>query len=213
VPELHLKRTYPGGPAYGTFTARYSPDNRVLGRFTLRAGSSEAIPRMLDEGVRRLDLVYTQALEAGLLTPDPTLVVVEPALLSERAAALERLSVGFAPAARAPSQPRAPLSTQPLGTAGAVTIQVDTPVAAAIGQAELAVSRVPGVTSALTVNRAVGGVSTMRVTFSGDPAALAAALQAQGWSVSGAGASMRISRPAPAAPPPAPAPGEGANQE
>jgi hypothetical protein len=35
----------------------------------------------------------------------------------------------------------------------------------------------------------------MRVTFTGDPAALAAALQAQGWQVSGSGASLRISRP------------------
>jgi hypothetical protein len=167
VPELHLKRTYPGGPAYGTFTARYSPDNRVLGRFTLRAGSSEAIPRMLDEGVRRLDLVYTQALEAGLLTPDPTLVVVEPALLSEMAEALERLSVGFAPAARAPSQPRAPLPTQPLGTTTAVTIQVDTPNAGAVSQAEIAVSRVPGVTSASPPASRLGGTSVMRVTFNG----------------------------------------------
>jgi len=40
----------------------------------------------------------------------------------------------------------------------------------------------------------------MRVTFVGDPAALAAALQSQGWTVSGSGSSIRISRPAAAAP-------------
>jgi hypothetical protein len=214
VPEVHLKRTYPGGPAYGTFTARYGTDNKALGRFTLRAGSGEAIPRMLDEGVRRLDAIYTRALEEGILIPDPSLVVEEPALLNEVAEAIERASAGAAP----PPPPRAAQPStanipQPVGSATAVTIQVDTPVAAAIGQAELSVSRVPGVTSALTVSRSVGGVSTMRVTFTGDPAALAAALQAQGWSVSGSGASMRISRPAPAAPPapppPAPAPGPG----
>ena len=77
----------------------------------------------------------------------------------------------------------------------AVTIQVDTPNPAAVSQAELAVSRVPGVMSALTTSLALGGTSTMRVTFTGDPAALAAALQSQGWQVSGSGASLRISRP------------------
>jgi hypothetical protein len=41
----------------------------------------------------------------------------------------------------------------------------------------------------------------MRVTFVGDPVNLVAALQSQGWTVSGSGASIRISRPgAPAAP-------------
>jgi hypothetical protein len=40
----------------------------------------------------------------------------------------------------------------------------------------------------------------MRVTFTGDPAALAAALQAQGWTVEGSGTNLRISRPAAPAP-------------
>jgi hypothetical protein len=34
----------------------------------------------------------------------------------------------------------------------------------------------------------------MRVTFTGDTAALQAALEAQGWSVSGSGNTLRISR-------------------
>src|SRR3546814_2463111 len=53
---------YPGGPAIGTFTARFGPDNAVLDRFTLRVENSGAIPRLLDEGVRRLDQAYTRAL-------------------------------------------------------------------------------------------------------------------------------------------------------
>ncbi len=201
-PEVHLRRTYPGGPATATFIARFSPDNRVLGRFTLRAGRSEAIPRMLDEGVRRMDAIYTQALEAGVLVPDPALVVEEPELLNEVAEQIERASAGFA--APPPPRPQAPSTAilpVPTGAVTPVTIQVDTPVAGSVGQAELSVSRVPGVTSALTTSAAIGGTSTMRVTFSGDPAALAAALQAQGWTVSGSGASLRISRPAPAAAP------------
>ncbi len=69
VAELDLRRLYPGGPALGIFTARYGPDSQVLGRFVLRAANSGAVRTMLDEGVRRLDGLYRQALAAGLLGP------------------------------------------------------------------------------------------------------------------------------------------------
>ncbi len=198
VPEVRLKRSFPGGPAIGTFTARFGPDNRFIGSFSLRVENSAAIPRMLDEGVRRLDLLFTQALQAGILIPDPTLIIEEPEALTEAAEEIEAANEGRPVAAPAPST--APVSV-PVGSAQPVTIQVDTPTAALIQQAEVAVSRVPGVTSALTTNPAVGGTSTMRVTFVGDPVNLVAALQSQGWTVAGAGASIRISRPgAPAAP-------------
>ena len=192
VPEAHIRRLWPGGPVIGTFIARYSPDNREIGRFTLRVERSELIPKLLDEGVRRLDRVYTQALQAGILRPDPSLIVEEPAFLNEIAEQIERASEGQA---TAPGPSTAPPTQFPVGAIVAVTIQVDTPNPAAVSQAELAVSRVPGVMSALTTSLALGGTSTMRVTFTGDPAALAAALQAQGWQVSGSGASLRISRP------------------
>lgn len=193
VPEVHIRRLWPGGPAIGTFVARFSPDNHEIGRFTLRVERSELIPKLLDEGVRRLDRLYTQALQAGMLRPDPSLVVEEPAFLNEIAEQIERASAGQAASQAAPST--APTTPFPTGAIVAVTIQVDTPNPAAVSQAELAVSRVPGVMSALTTSLALGGTSTMRVTFTGDPAALAAALQAQGWQVSGSGASLRISRP------------------
>jgi hypothetical protein len=203
VPEVHLKRLWPGGPVIGEFVARYSPDNRELGRFSLRVERSELLPKLLDVGVRRLDGIYTQALQAGILRPDPSLVVEEPAFLNEIAEQIERASEGqSAPPPPPPRPSTATIVPVPTGTTTAVTIQVDTPNAGAVSQAEIAVSRVPGVTSALTTSLALGGTSVMRVTFNGDPAALAAALQAQGWQVSGAGASMRISRGAPAAPPP-----------
>ncbi len=73
-------------------------------------------------------------------------------------------------------------------------IEVDTPDQAAIGRAELAVSRVPGVTSAFTTDPDIGGTSSMRVSYMGEPAALLAALEAQGWRVSGSGNSLRLSR-------------------
>ncbi len=205
MPEVHLKRLWPGGPAIGTFIARYSPDNRVIGSFTLRVERGDLVPKLLDEGVRRMDALYTRALVAGILIPDPSLVVEEPAFLNEVAEQIERAAAGQS-APPSPSQVQRPstaiIGPFPTGAMTAVTIQVDTPDAGSISQAEIAVSRVPGVTSALTTNRALGGTSIMRVTFTGDPGALAAALQAQGWQVSGAGASMRISRGGAAAPPP-----------
>jgi hypothetical protein len=168
IPEVQLQRTFPGGPAIGVFTARFGPDNRILGRVKLRASKSTAIPRMMDEGVRQLDLVYARALELGELVPDPSLIVPEPPPIEE--------------------------FVEISGAVQSFSIQVPTPDAAAVNSAELAVSRVRGVTSALTTSLSIGGTSTMRVTFTGDSAALQAALEAQGWRVSGSGSSLQISR-------------------
>jgi hypothetical protein len=182
VPEVHLKRSFPGGPAIGTFTARHGPDNQLLGRFSLRAGNSASIPRMMDEGVRRLDLIYRQALAAGLLTADPSLEIIEPDIVNLLAEQIENRNNETpreAPAPRGPST--AVIPTGP--TATGFSIQVPTPTADAIGAAELAVSRVGGVTSALTTSPSIGGTSVMRVTFTGDVEALAAGLRAQGWNV------------------------------
>lgn len=194
IPEVHLKRLYPGGPAIGEFTARFGPDDRVIERFTLRVENSGAIPRLLDEGVRRIDAAYTRALAAGLLKPDPSLAVEEPDLADAIAAEIEAATdAGAGPVAAGPI---------PVGPATTFNIEVDTPNAAAVSQAEIGVSRVSGVTSALTTSLALGGTSVMRVTFAGNSAALAAALQAQGWTVTASGSTLRISRPSAAPPPP-----------
>jgi hypothetical protein len=184
MPEVRLQRLAPGGPAIGTFTARFGPDSRVLGRFELRAENSAGIPKLMDEGVRRLDELYAQALAGGALRPDPTLIVQRPP-------EVEALEEQAPAAAQTPTATPTPTSGTPSVT---VSIQVPTPDAAAVSRAEIGVSKVRGVTSALTTSLALGGTSVMRVTYSGDPAALAAALQAQGWTVSGSGTSLRISK-------------------
>jgi hypothetical protein len=185
VPEVHLKRYFPGGPAVATFTARHGPDNRILGQFTLRVENSALIPRLLDEGVRGLDLLYSRALAAGQLSPDASLNLPEPPLVEALAEETEVQETALTPLPGGPS---------PVGAVTVLRIEVDTPDPAAIGRAELAVSRVPGVTSAFTTDPAIGGTSKMRVSYMGEPAALAAALEAQGWRVSGSGNSLRISR-------------------
>ncbi len=183
VAEAELRRLYPGGPALGIFTARFGPDGQFLGRFSLRAANSAGVPRMLDEGVRRMDALYTQALERGLLRPDPTLVIVAPPLppvLEESA--------------------EDPLAEEgggqvPAGGTTSYNVQVATPDAGSVQQAEVSVSGVDGVTSAITTSLALGGTSVMRVSFAGDTAALQAALRSQGWSVSVVnGNTLRISR-------------------
>lgn len=184
VPEVHLKRVFPGGPAIGTFTARFGPDGLVIDRFTLRVENSGAIPRLLDEGVRRLDAAYARALAAGLLRPDPSLVIEDPIIPEE-----------FLGEAETPTTMTAPAAPAPAGNASMFSVQVDTPTAASITQAEIGVSRVAGVTSALTTTPALGGVSIMRVTYVGDSGALKAALEAQGWTVSVSGNTLRLSRP------------------
>jgi len=184
MPEVRLQRLAPGGPAIGTFTARFGPDNRVLGRFELRTENSAGIPKLMDEGVRRLDELYAQALAGGALRPDPTLIVQRPP-------EVEALEEQAPAAVQTPTATPTPTSGTPSVT---VSIQVPTPDAAAVSRAEIGVSKVRGVTSALTTSLALGGTSVMRVTYTGDPAALAAALQAQGWTVSGSGTSLRISK-------------------
>jgi hypothetical protein len=184
VAEVQLQRLWPGGPAIGTFTARKGPDNQLLGRFTLRVENSAAIPKLLDEGVRRLDLIYAAALDAGALRPDPTLAAPPPPPVE--ATPEEPIAETETPVAEGPAVPTAQTTT--------FSVQVETPDAAAVNRAELGVSRVRGVTSAITTSLALGGTSVMRVTFMGDSAAFAAALQAQGWQVSGSGTSLRIAK-------------------
>jgi len=184
IAEVELRRLYPGGPAVGLFTARYGPDGLFLGRFALRAPSSAAVPRMMDEGVRRMDMLYAAALDRGLLRPDPTLVIIAPPLPP----ALEQTAED--PIAEEGAPP--PVAT---GATTTLNVQVSTPDAGSVQQAEVSVSRVGGVSSAITTSLALGGTSVMRVTFAGDAAALQAALRAQGWTVSVVnGNTLRISR-------------------
>lgn len=186
IPIARLDRQWPGGPVRGTFTARYGPDDRLIGSFSLRASNESAIPQMLDEAARRLDQLYTQALNAGGLQPDPSLIIEEP--VDPEALAIEN----------AAEQPIEALDMPLPGaaTASSVSIQFDTPDAGSVAQGEAAMRAIPGVRSAATSSLALGGTSVMQVSFDGTVDALRAALQARGYSVSVAGNTLRIRRQA-----------------
>lgn len=202
-----LDYAYPGGPVTGRFTARYGPDNTWLGDFTLRAASSEQLPAMLDQAVQRFDALYTRALDAGMLSPDPTLNLDTPELPPEVAALIEqgRAQAAREDAERAAQQGLASPEPGETGTAtpttgatpAAVTVlsvQFASPDAAAVDAALAGVRGAAGVRSAATSSLALGGTSVMRVSFAGTAAELAAALRARGFTVREAGGGLSISR-------------------
>jgi hypothetical protein len=195
IPEVQLRRFYPGGPIIGTFSARHGPDNQLIARFALRVERSDALPQLLDEGIKRLDAAYVQAFQGGGLRRDPSLSAEAQALPPELAEQIEAATARIENAVEPVTPPPATAEAQTL------SVRVDTPTPNSVDDAELAVSRIPGVTSASTTSLALGGTSVMRVTFNGDPMAFEAALRAGGWIVQQSGGTLRISRPAPSLPP------------
>lgn len=82
IPIARIERQWPGGPVVGRFSARYGPDNKFLGAFTLRTASSAGIPAMMDQAVARMDELFQSALAAGRLRADASLVL-EPEVVEE----------------------------------------------------------------------------------------------------------------------------------
>jgi hypothetical protein len=188
VAEVQLQRLYPGGPARARFIARHGPDNEIIGGFTLTAANSEGIPAMMTEGVRRMDELFTLALSTGNLERDPTLDIPEPPPPPE--------VIG-------PPQPSSSTGTQ--NHASVIQVQIASPNINNYNFAIAHLRLTAGVDQANPQSIAIGGISSVIVTYRGDIAALAAALQARGWSVDFSGNLLRMAGNA-TAPPPLPAP-------
>ncbi len=189
IPIARLERRYPGGPVTGRFTARYGPDNALIGSFALRASSDSAIPQMLDEAARRLDGLYVEALNDRRLRPDPSLIIEEP--VDPATLAVENVS-------ELPLEVIDPARSA-IGVAS-FSVQFETPDAASVSAGESALRSIPGVRSAATSSLALGGTSVMQVSFEGTADALRTALQQRGYTVAQAGNTLRISRRQAAAP-------------
>ncbi len=187
-PQVSLSYSYPGGPVTGYFVARHGPGNEIVSSFALRVETSDKIPAMMDEGVKRLDAVYADALAMGVLRPDPSLIEtpqIDPSLI-------ENATEGVGDNVTADNATQAVAETSTLGST--ITIQFETPDVSSVSGTELAVRSVPGVKSSSTTSLALGGTSVMSVSFAGDAATLKLALEARGFKVSEAGGALRIRR-------------------
>ena len=211
MPEARLERQWPGGPVVGTFTARYGADNHFLGGFTLNAADEAAVPAMLGQALARMDQLYTDALHRGLLRPEGTLSIANPAIDpglqtlidAGRAAAAAQAA---ADARAAAAQAAADAETAPVTVAEPVAPKVEAKPAAQIVIVQFAspdaravdalqgVRGAPGVEQASTSSLAIGGTSVMRVSYNGGAAELGAWLRAHGWQVQAIGNGLRIRR-------------------
>ncbi len=199
IPSVRLERQWPGGPIIGRFSASYGPDNKLLETFTLQAASPAGLPQMMDAGVARIDGIYSNALAAGLLRPDRSLILeqtIDPKTLEAvELAPIEDKTVRETADHDAEVTLDKPVETEAVAReVSSFTIQFDTPDEGAVSSTEGAVSGIPGVKSASTVSLALGGTSVMRVSFAGDAGMLKLGLAARGFSVSESGGVFRISR-------------------
>lgn len=185
VAEVSVRRLYPGGPARAVFTGRFGPDGDRLGGFELRARDSADIPRMMAEGVERMDALYTRALAAGVFVHDSSLdMPLPPPPVEEASEEITRPE---------------PASLTPVTMALSISARDGTTLTNALGQ----LRSISGVQS---VAEDAGGA--LILTYRGDLSALRAALARGGWAVEMSGGVLRISRGVvPAAPAPAPQPG------
>ncbi|WP_339826091.1 heavy-metal-associated domain-containing protein [uncultured Parasphingorhabdus sp.] len=205
IPIVRLTYMYPGGPVKARFTARYGPDNKYIGSFSLKVDRSEDIPKMLDQGIVKLDNIYASALARGILKTDKSLIVEDPFNLDDLDLADFDLGDDVADEVGVSEAAASVATTTTSETAGeapgagpaattSVSLQFDTPDVGAVGRGESSVRAIPGVASASTSSLALGGVSVMSVTYRGDIAALAQALRSQGWQVQQGAGTLRISR-------------------
>jgi len=212
VPIARLEHQWPGGPVKGTFTARYGPDDRYLGSFTLQAKSDRDVPQMLASAVVRFDALFQKALADGKLKPDPTLQLysgeVDPGLqrlmelgraieARERAAAAARAAAAKAveeASGTDGSATPAPDASPSPAVSATIVVQFASPDAGAVDATLATVRGTPGVRGAATSSLAIGGTSVMRVTYGGTIAELAAALKARGFKVNEGSNALAISR-------------------
>ncbi|GAA4719443.1 heavy-metal-associated domain-containing protein [Sphingomonas lutea] len=188
VAEVQLQRLYPGGPARARFIARHGPDGEIVGGFTLTAANSESLPRLMAQGVQRMDQLFARALAAGMLVRDPSLDLPPPPPLPEEE--VEEV---------------APTPTQ---TTNSFQVQISGGDVGIYNFAMAHLRTLPGVESASPQQINPSGTSYVLVSYRGAIDSLASALSARGWATEVSGTIVRIrsvsGRPPPIPPPPPP---------
>ncbi|WP_246605052.1 heavy-metal-associated domain-containing protein [Aquisediminimonas sediminicola] len=181
IPEVRLTWHYPGGPVIGIFTVRHGPDGQIISRFTLRVGTDAAIAKLMDEGVKRVDVALTQAMAEGRLHPDPSLIIEPEPTAEELVESANEQLVDDEFQVVTPSA-----STQ------SFSLQIDTPDSASVAAAETQLRGMFGVRSLNMGSLAIGGTSVYRIGYDGNLDALRTALAARGWQVDSTGSGLII---------------------
>jgi len=190
TPIARVEYSYPGGPIKGTFTARFGPDNKLIGSFTMTGPNPTALPDMMEKAVARMDRIYIDALAAGVLKTDTYLVLEKPV---EKEDLPEEAVTADTDVLASETDTSVQPATAVVGVSS-FTVQYSSPDVESVSATERAIAGIAGVQSAATTSLALGGTSVMRVAFRGDAAALKAALTARGYKVQEGGGTLRISR-------------------
>jgi hypothetical protein len=174
VAEVRLDRLYPGGPSKALFVGRFGPDGRTLGSFELTARNSDDLPRMMNEGVQRMDQMFTQALAAGIVRGDPDLIIQPPPPVKEE----EEIT--------APTEALvAPTVIQ--------VLVIERGDANAVAQS---IAQIRGLAGVIWVTQAPlpNGNANLAVNFRGDATALGSMLSSRGWAVTNRGGVLYVTR-------------------
>jgi hypothetical protein len=172
--EVMVHRAYPGGPARARFIGRHGPDGDIIGGFDLTAPNSAGLKRMMDEGVRRMDELFTAAYAQGRLQRDSSLNLPPP-----------------------PPPPPEEIEEQQQLAPTRYEVAVAAPNAATYNSAIAHLRAVPGVDRVEQVNIALGGTSYFFVTYRGDLGTLRSILVSRGWGVDVGGGQLRMYVPTP----------------
>ena len=187
IAEVRVDRLYPGGPAKAQFVGRFGPDGSILGSFELVARNSNDLPRMMAEGVQKMDQLFVQAHSAGLVRGDPDLIIQPPP--PEEVELVEAAG---------------PTEVLPAPTVVQVLV-IEKGDANAVAQS---VAQIRGLAGVVWVTQAAlpNGNANLSVNFRGDAASLGSALSSRGWAVTNRGGVLYVTRGA--APGVAPSPGQ-----
>jgi hypothetical protein len=167
VAEVRLDRLYPGGPSKATFIARFGPDGEPLGSFDLTAKDSNDLPRMMAEGVRRMDELFIRGLAAGIVRGDPDLIIQPPPPVEEEA------------------------KEEQTGPA-AISVVITSPDGAWFNYGLAVIRSIRGVSVSGEGSIAIGGTSSVTVTYQGTPQSLRDQLMARGLNASVDGNTVRL---------------------
>jgi hypothetical protein len=186
IAEVRVDRLYPGGPSKAQFVGRFGPDGEILGSFELIARNGNDLPRMMTEGVQRMDQLFVQAHSAGIVRGDPDLIIQPPP--PEEVEVIEETPTVALPA---------PTVVQ--------VLVIEKGNVEAVAQS---VAQIRGLAGVVWVTQAAlpNGNANLSVNFRGDAASLGSALSSRGWAVTNRGGVLYVTRGA--APGVAPSPGQ-----